>query len=140
MQPMDELMQMANQINSLEKQTTEITHDWYQFAPADEEQFQRISELTGQTQQVLEQLSTKLDARLRRQDESPGNRQRLQYAYNVVQELLQSRQATAELTASILDEPDTAYQEYLRALALKEKAAASQVSKLVDTLEQIYAG
>jgi hypothetical protein len=136
----DELLHLANQIEALEEQTAQITSSWYQFAPGNETHLQQVAHLTAATRGKLEQLSTRLDAELRTPQVSPSKRQQLQYAYNTVQELLQSRQAAVDMASSIITQPGTAYQEYLRALALKEKAAAAQVNKLVDTLVQLYGG
>ncbi|QQE80782.1 hypothetical protein [Alicyclobacillus sp. SO9] len=139
MEALDEIVHLAAQVQQLEKQAAEVTSSWYDFSPAEQNQTEQVSEITHSTAALLEQLSQQLNTVLQNQMEAGAIRDKLQYAYNTVQELLQSRVATEDMTSDITEQPGTGYQEYLRAVALKEAAALTQADHLLDTLVEIQA-
>lgn len=137
MQALDEIIHLAAQLQQLERQAAEVTDSWYDFAPAEQNEPGEVAQITQSAANILEQLSHQLNTVLQTTQQSNPVQPRLQYAYNTVQELLQSRIATEDMTSDMVESPGVAYQEYLRAVALKEQAALSQVEKLLNTLVEI---
>ncbi|MCF8564727.1 hypothetical protein LLE49_08300 [Alicyclobacillus tolerans] len=131
-----QVLELSQRVHQLEQQGMEISSGWYNFAPAERTELEQLTAISEQSLKTLEQLSEHLSAILKTQGASDDRRQSLQYAYNLVQELMQSRQANMEMLHTVLAQ-NKPYNEYLRALAVKEKAAASQTHKLQQTLVQL---
>lgn len=130
------LSELAQQVQGLEDEGARLTARWYREAPTDNEDIGQLNRVTQSSIHCLNELSRKLDDRL--QAATDESRQAIQYAYNLVAELLQSRIASQEMLQTIRANDKEQYREYFRALSLKEKAALSQANKLVDTIQKIH--
>ncbi|MCL6598540.1 MAG: hypothetical protein K6T81_07325 [Alicyclobacillus macrosporangiidus] len=131
----DALLQLARDVWALEHEGANLSQTWYDFEAPEAGALKRLNTLNGQALEKLERLAESLDTRVRGADDR--DRPRLQHAYNLVQELIQSRRAVHELITAQLD-GRRAFDEDFRALGLKERAAEQLARKLCDTLTQIH--
>lgn len=127
------LFDLARQVETLETAAVEVSKQWYEFAAGKKTDFEELDRLSSESLDVLTQLSNSLAETIHNLGARDSQRDSLQYAYNLVQELIQSRQANVEMLDSILSGKD--FKEYLRALSIKEKAALQQATTLRHTLE-----
>ncbi|SFU74619.1 hypothetical protein [Alicyclobacillus macrosporangiidus] len=131
----DALLRLAQDVWALEQEGANLSQTWYGFETPEAGALKRLHTVNGQALTKLERLAQGLDSRVRSADD--GDRPHLQHAYHLVQELIQSRRAVHELVGAQLD-GRRAFDEDLRALGLKERAAAQQARKLCDTLKRIH--
>jgi len=136
MEDTDNLSDLARTVHDLEYQGVTLTADWYHEAPMHLNEIGKLADVTTSSIHYLRQLSNNLNKRLAQATED--NRQPIQYAYNLVAELIQSREASREMLNTMSDDEKQQFREYFRALSLKEKAALSQADKLVKTVEKLH--
>jgi hypothetical protein len=126
------LTDLASRIYDCEQQGHQLSAGWYDFAHAETRDVEQLKQYSSQSLELLQTLSQQLSQQLQSQA-SPSS---LEHAYNIVQELISSRTATQEMLENILKH-DTGFQEYFRALALKEKAAVGQAEQLNQALANL---
>lgn len=129
------LFDLARQVEVYETQGMHISQGWYEFEQGKREDIEELSDLSNKSLSTLTQLASGLAKRIRGLTEENGNRERLQYAYNLTQELIQSRQANQEMLHAMINGHQ--YKECFRALSIKEKGAYQQVTTLRETLENV---
>ncbi|MDQ0190587.1 hypothetical protein JI721_00560 [Alicyclobacillus cycloheptanicus] len=130
----DDLLAIAQEIQSFEAEGAALSDDWYRFERGTTEDLEQLKRLADQSFARLTTLADRLQARLRQQHPGP-ERERLQHAYELTQELLQSRAANRELLEDMLAPGDAQqYFEFFRALAIKEQAAKAQAEELTQLL------
>lgn len=130
MESAQDLVEMAAQIHDHERQGRDISAPWYHFEHADSDTVERLKTCTSESLELLNTLSRRLDEQLHADG---GTNRMLQHAWHIVQELIQSRTASQEMLENILTD-GAGYQEFYRALSLKEKAAEQQARQLKETL------
>ncbi|WP_029420534.1 hypothetical protein [Alicyclobacillus macrosporangiidus] len=135
MESADALLQLARDVWALEQEGANLSQTWYDFEAPEAGALKRLYTLNGLALEKLQSLAESLDTRVRSADDR--DRPHVQYAYNLVQELIQSRRAVHELIAAQLD-GRRGFDEDFRALGLKERAAEQQARKLCDTLTQVH--
>jgi hypothetical protein len=133
MENMQELLQLASRIYDYECQGKQLSDSWYDFDKANTQDVKRLKHCSKESLDLLHTLSEHLEEQLQM---SGATHQPLHHAYNIVQELIQSRTASQEMLENILKD-DITYQEYFRALSIKEKAAVNQAKKLQETLSNL---
>jgi len=129
------LFDLAEHVEALEMKGKSLSEDWYQFETSKPADVQELFHVSLQSLDLLGQLSQALSERLSRGSATDTGRPKLQYAYNLTQELIQSREANLELLNHVLQ--GNSLQEYLRALSLKENAAAKQALTLRETIHAV---
>lgn len=135
MESQQELVHLASRIYDCETQGHALSDGWYEFKQVDVQDALRLKQCSSESLQLLTRLSQQLDGQLHTHS---GGNPTFQHAYNIVQELIQSRTASQEMLENILKHDDVGPQEYFRALSLKEKAAMDQAKKLRDTLSSVH--
>lgn len=130
----DALFERAREIETLETQGMKISEGWYQFEPGEKSDIQELAKISTKSLNALTELSEDLSRRIENLKPGEPSRESLQYAYNLAQELIQSRQAIQEMLENVLAGRD--FKEYFRALSIKEKAASKQAATLKETLEK----
>lgn len=126
----DDLSKLAEDIRSIETKSAALTADWRHFERGDASDVAELKRLSVRSEAYLEKLASGLQQRLREtQDDG-----RLAQAYNIVAELRQSRSAVQSLLDPMSGSDGQSYFEYFRALAIKEKAAATQAAQLSKLL------
>jgi len=133
---MDNLTDLAQTVHDIEHQGAELTRAWYLGSTGSDTDLKHLQNATTESIKALQELSDNLNERLLSTPEN--DRQTVQYAYNLVQELLQSRQANDELLNSLLEQQNSHFSEYYRALSVKEKAAEQQAEKLLKTVQKLH--
>ncbi|OFW78668.1 MAG: hypothetical protein A2201_04335 [Alicyclobacillus sp. RIFOXYA1_FULL_53_8] len=129
------LSDLAEHVEALEMRGKSLSEDWYQFKAGQPADVQELFDVSVQSLNLLGQLAQALSERLSGGSPTDPERSKLQYAYNLTQELIQSREANLELLNHILQ--GNSLQEYLRALSLKENAAAKQAMTLRETIHAV---
>lgn len=130
---------LANQVVKLEETGMHISSEWYEFGPVSQSDVEKLLQIQEESHQTLQQLSNALDRALK--EDAPGSRVDAQYAYELTQELIQSRVANREMLQNLVTQPGKKHPEFARALALKERAAALQANKLqerITALQQLH--
>lgn len=130
-----QLENLAEAIYTLESTGADLTKNWRKGIADDNSTFAKLKKMSAESIHALEQLSTKLHERL--QNSVEHSRDNVEYAYQLVQELIQSRRATQELLTNMLQHPNEQYAEYIRALSIKEKAAEQQAQTLISTVQKL---
>lgn len=128
---MKDLIMLAEKVHDLEASGFQISSAWYELEPADRRELERLTGIVTESLNYLQKLAAELNRRLREVRLQMAERDQLQYAYNLTQELIQSRSAVLEILHTV---DDDAKLEYLRALAIKERAAETQAKTLAQTL------
>ncbi|MCL6444578.1 MAG: hypothetical protein K6T83_14190 [Alicyclobacillus sp.] len=126
-----ELQRAAELLAQLEADGARISAPWYEFSTPDTEAMRQLEMRLASSAEHLASLSADLD-RILKTLQDDGERTRFQEAYHLTQELLQSREASRTLLQTVLSNPNQAHAEYVRAVALKEKAAAEQAAQLAS--------
>lgn len=126
------LADLASRIYDCELQGQHLSAGWYDFSHAQTQDVEQLQQFSKQSLDLLQTLSELLSQQLQA-EAAPSS---VEHAYNIVQELISSRTATQEMLENILKH-DTDFQEYFRALALKEKAAVTQAQQLKQTLGRL---
>lgn len=129
------LSDLAEHVEVLEMRGKSLSEDWYQFEASQPDDVQELFDVSVQSLNLLGQLAQALSERLSGGSLTNHEHSKLQYAYNLTQELIQSREANLELLNHILQGNNL--QEYLRALSLKENAAAKQAMTLRETIDAV---
>lgn len=137
MEPIDSLTSLAQHVYSLESEAEQLSSGWYEFEPTHPADVKRLSAITESCRKELSELSVRLGDLLE-QPATAFTREKLNYAYNLVQELMQAREASADLLNIVQSSDTSGYREYFRALALKEKAARRQAEKLLGTVSVVH--
>ncbi len=128
----DHIQSLASDIADLEQQGASLSAGWLEFERGDTEDIEKLHTLSDRSLQRLSELSSQLEEKLR-QLQLGEERRRLEQAYNITQELLQSRTANQSLLTKMLTS-DQEFYEYFRALAIKEQAAQKQSKQLEELL------
>jgi len=129
----------AVSICDLEKDTIRLTAPWYHLpthSNHSQEDVKKVHHLTQETLRQLDILSEQLKDWLQ-QSSNTISRETCEYAYNLSQELIQSRRACAELLENMQESDSPSHQEYLRAISLKGKAALEQAEKMLSCLKRM---
>jgi hypothetical protein len=130
----DDMNELVHHVHELEQQGMELSYPWFRFETAEPAEINKLKSLVYESRNSLSELSIALDERLKQ--ELHGNRrEQLQHAFNLVQELLTSRSAVYDTI--VLSEIDP-HPEFLRAVAIKEKAAYDQARKLIEVMTSLY--
>lgn len=127
-------MQMAEDISQIEDKGMTLSESWYLTGSPTESELKTLATLHHDSLDLLDRLSSQLDDSLK-QTEKSENRQAMQHAYNLIEELIQSRQADLALLTTM--QGDENHPEFGRALAIKERAAVSQANTLKDALRHV---
>ncbi|WDL97378.1 hypothetical protein [Alicyclobacillus sp. ALC3] len=128
----DHIHSLVTDIVDLEQQGASLSAGWLQFERGDSEDIEKLHTLSDRSHQRLSELSARLEDILGRLQPSE-ERRRMEQAYNITQELLQSRTANQSLLTKMLSS-DQEFYEYFRALAIKEQAAQKQSKQLEELL------
>lgn len=126
---------LANEVCSLEQQGNALSTEWYTNGYPQNNDVETLLNLHRKSLDALRKLSKELDNSLRAK--TLHHRDKAQYAYQLVQELIQSRQADVELMQNMTTNSGSNPPEFARALAVKEEAASKQSKQLLDTLQQL---
>lgn len=129
---MDHIQSLATDIAELEQQGAALSVGWLEFERGDKKDIEKLHTLSDQSHRQLSLLSSRLEHKLREMQPS-DERRRLEQAYNITQELLQSRAANQSLLNKMMSSDEEFY-EYFRALAIKEQAAQKQSRQLEELL------
>jgi hypothetical protein len=127
------IKQLANDIHEIEQQGQLLSKNWFEFQSPNEGDVLKLQKLTDDSLTFLQRLESQLLKAIPHYQPENPQFQDMQHALNLTHELIQSRSASRELLQQIGGEGH-AYQEYFRALSIKEKAAENQSHKLKETL------
>lgn len=133
MQPSENIQSIAEEIQSLEAKGAKLTAAWAQFERGSTDDVRQVRELTAASLDRLTALSANLEEQLRQLDDG-AERDRIEHAFHIVQELRQSRAANQSLLDQMLAGNSNRFFEYFRALAIKEQAAQTQSAELQNLL------
>ncbi len=127
---------LSSQVAGWEREGMTLSDAWFHFGEFRTEEAERLLELQNASLSSLTRLSSDLDAWIK---EHPRD-QRLedaQYAYQLIQELIQSRSANTELLQNMLSDASERHPEFGRALAIKERAAWEQANTLQHLVQRL---
>lgn len=113
-----------------------LSDAWFHFGEFQLEEAKRLLEIQNASLSSLTRLSRDLDAWIK-ENPRDARLEDAQYAYQLVQEMIQSRSANTELLQTMLSDPIERHPEFGRALAIKERAACEQANTLQHLVQRL---
>lgn len=113
-----------------------LSDPWFHFGEFRIEEAKRLLELQNASLATLTRLAKSVDLWIREHPRD-SRLEDAEYAYHLIQEMIQSRSANTELLQNMLSDPSERHPEFGRALAIKERAASEQANTLQQLVQRL---